>query len=324
MKCILCTYEDNIRIIHRFNGYELYHCNNCDLIFWYPLVFLEVQYKYDIRYLQYAFRDIVAPYHHKALEVFQMKCANNKILSLLEIGCGNGSFLNLVRNIISNIDCNGVDLNDRAVQYAKKRFCDINVICGNFFEDSELIKNIYYDIICFFEVLEHQTDLHAFIIRIISLLKPGGLIIGSVPNRERYLPLNKREIVDYPPHHFSWWNIVALRSLFVKYDFEDIEVISCNEWNALQFSLLIETLLLKEVKQFLKEKFINRDVMKHMDDIGSLEIPLPLRVLNNNFTRYIRAILFMPISLPFFVKYIFYHGRPSRSLLFFANKRSQS
>ncbi len=41
------------------------------------------------------------------------------------------------------------------------------------------------------------------------LLRPGGLLLVSVPNRDRW-PV--REFMDYPPHHLLRWSARALRA----------------------------------------------------------------------------------------------------------------
>ncbi|MEM2074300.1 MAG: methyltransferase domain-containing protein, partial [Nitrososphaeria archaeon] len=45
-------------------------------------------------------------------------------------------------------------------------------------------EGLKFDVITFFEVLEHQDKPVEFLEAIKSMLKPGGYIAGSVPNRE--------------------------------------------------------------------------------------------------------------------------------------------
>lgn len=47
--------------------------------------------------------------------------------------------------------------------------------------------NLKFDIITFFEVLEHQVDPVGFLETIKGMLNPGGWIAGSVPNRDNFL-----------------------------------------------------------------------------------------------------------------------------------------
>lgn len=65
-------------------------------------------------------------------------------------------------------------------------------------------KNLKFDVVTFFEVLEHQDKPKQFLENVGKLLKPNGFIAGSVPNRDFILKeINwKYFSVDYPPHHF--------------------------------------------------------------------------------------------------------------------------
>lgn len=58
-----------------------------------------------------------------------------------------------------------------------------------------------YDWVTFFEVLEHQAEPLAFMQMVGKLLRPGGGIAGSVPNRNRFR-LAAYEKSDRPPYHF--------------------------------------------------------------------------------------------------------------------------
>jgi 2-polyprenyl-3-methyl-5-hydroxy-6-metoxy-1,4-benzoquinol methylase len=45
-------------------------------------------------------------------------------------------------------------------------------------------KNLKFDVITFFEVLEHQDKPREFLEMVKGFLKGGGYIAGSVPNRD--------------------------------------------------------------------------------------------------------------------------------------------
>jgi len=66
-------------------------------------------------------------------------------------------------------------------------------------------EGLKFDIITFFEVLEHQDRPREFLDVIKSMLKPGGWTAGSVPNRESWHTkklLRDVQQVDFPPNHF--------------------------------------------------------------------------------------------------------------------------
>src|SRR5438132_718109 len=66
-----------------------------------------------------------------------------------------------------------------------------------------------FDVVTFFEVLEHQAAPAEFLRSVKSCLKPRGSIALSVPNRERWL--TGPDVLDYPPNHFLRWNVGVLK-----------------------------------------------------------------------------------------------------------------
>jgi SAM-dependent methyltransferase len=88
-------------------------------------------------------------------------------------------------------------------------------------------KNLKFDVITFFEVLEHQDKPREFLEMVKGLLKEGGYIAGSVPNRERLfveMDWKDRFHWDYPPHHFLRFSKSSLEKVLHFSGFKDVEV----------------------------------------------------------------------------------------------------
>jgi SAM-dependent methyltransferase len=87
-------------------------------------------------------------------------------------------------------------------------------------------KNLKFDVITFFEVLEHQDKPREFLEMVKGLLREGGYIAGSVPNRERlFIEIDwKYYHGDYPPHHFLRFSKSSLEKALNFAGFKDIEV----------------------------------------------------------------------------------------------------
>jgi SAM-dependent methyltransferase len=75
-----------------------------------------------------------------------------------------------------------------------------------------------FDMVTFFEVLEHQAAPLEFLQKVKTCLRPRGTIALSVPNRERWK--TGPDVLDYPPNHFLRWNAAALRSFLSAQGFE--------------------------------------------------------------------------------------------------------
>jgi len=86
-------------------------------------------------------------------------------------------------------------------------------------------KNLKFDIITFFEVLEHQDKPREFLEMVKGLLKEGGYIAGSVPNRNRlFVEMDWECFRDYPPDHFLRFSKPSLEKALSFSGFKYIEV----------------------------------------------------------------------------------------------------
>jgi 2-polyprenyl-3-methyl-5-hydroxy-6-metoxy-1,4-benzoquinol methylase len=130
--------------------------------------------------------------------------------SVLDIGCGRGAFLEKLKNE-KNCTVHGLELNPSAFQILTKK----NIPCQmQTIEEHALLNRNNYDVVCFFQVLEHIYSVRTFLDAAIECLKPGGLLIAAVPNNDPYLfGFNKYDWLNLPPHHMGWWNFASLNKL---------------------------------------------------------------------------------------------------------------
>ncbi|MEW6558560.1 MAG: class I SAM-dependent methyltransferase, partial [Elusimicrobiota bacterium] len=158
---------------------------------------------------------------------------------LLDVGCGDGIFLEKAREF--GFDVWGIDFDSKSIETARKKRNLRNVFPVSLteFVDFAKMKNIQFDIITFFEVLEHQDNLQSFIQDITTLLKKDGFVAGSVPNRDRFLAkLSDRAFGfgDYPPHHFTRWSMEVLKIYLEKNGFTNIWLKPCCFFSLLEAS----------------------------------------------------------------------------------------
>lgn len=100
--------------------------------------------------------------------------------SLLEVGCGSGMYLDLMR-ALGWRRVVGVDISYKAIQQAKD-VLDIEAYCGNL-EDPQLEGNSF-DAVSLSHTLEHVPDPMAFLREVNRLMRPGGRLAVIVPNIE--------------------------------------------------------------------------------------------------------------------------------------------
>lgn len=96
--------------------------------------------------------------------------------NLLDIGCGTGNFLYVVKS--DGWKVTGVEPDTDARKLAIQT-CGENIHEESFLENDSQVK---YDIITMWHVLEHVHELDKRLIQLKNLLKPNGRLIVAVPN----------------------------------------------------------------------------------------------------------------------------------------------
>ena len=187
-----------------------YHSPTSDLKFFYPIVagsesFYEGLQKYDWYYQESKFEfDFVSRFIKEADHV-------------LEVGSGKGIF----REKIGATNYTGLEFSHEAKKLAAARGTTIL----NESVQSHAERNTgHYDVVCSFQVLEHVAQVRSFIESCIACLKPGGLLIYSVPSADSYIALASNSILNMPPHHVSWWSDACLEYVAKLFDLEIIAI----------------------------------------------------------------------------------------------------
>lgn len=99
--------------------------------------------------------------------------------SLLDIGCGNGGFLNLARR--RRFRPHGLDVSSRAVEIACSQY-GLDVRQGGI--GSSAWDGYRFDVVTMFHVLEHLPEPGPALGYAYQLLRPGGRLLVQVPNVE--------------------------------------------------------------------------------------------------------------------------------------------
>jgi 2-polyprenyl-6-hydroxyphenyl methylase/3-demethylubiquinone-9 3-methyltransferase len=105
-------------------------------------------------------------------------------LKALDIGCGAGLVAEPLARMgaeVSGIDA-GEDVIAAARAHARAQGLEIAYHAGDVLAFAEANPG-QFDLVTCLEVVEHVTDVQAFVDAIARLLKPGGLLVFSTPNR---------------------------------------------------------------------------------------------------------------------------------------------
>ena len=127
---------------------------------------------------------------------------------MLNIGCGRNIFLRLAKE--AGYEIFALDFNEISIKFTRQKLGIENALAMDTMDFVKNYKGNKFDVIVFFEVLEHLEAPSEFIQNLLKVLKPGGHIVLSVPNRNRMGP--QRYSWDYPPHHLSRWSALSLRN----------------------------------------------------------------------------------------------------------------
>lgn len=147
--------------------------------------------------------------YKQVLSNLRDKVKGNRIL---DVGCGRGDFVYAARGTGWIIE--GIELSEAAVKSAQAHSLPVKLL--DFFSD-QLNQN-QYDVITFFEVIEHLPDVTSFLRRAEQLLTPGGIIYLTTPNHDS---LDRRILKDdwpvYHREHLSYFTPNSLRNAVLSY-----------------------------------------------------------------------------------------------------------
>jgi len=219
MQCPICCERSGLNLVEVWKDYKLYNCPSCDVVFSDPMKNPGAGWygESEMYMLGKVLHQKAAWYHNQFLQ-------DKKVygVELLDVGCGTGIFLKESQRLGYKIT--GIDFDRENIRIAHEHFGLREVFPITLEELIASYQNKKFDVITFFEVLEHIDDPNNFIKLIKTGLKPGGYVALSVPNRERFLdPLGKG---DYPPNHLTRWNSHSLTYFLEKRGFEIIKIVT--------------------------------------------------------------------------------------------------
>lgn len=156
--------------------------------------------------------------------------------TVMDLGCGAGRFLDRAKS--AGLETHGLDLNDQAVEEARKRGHQVLSGTAEAFAASQ--PQSRFDLVTAFEVLEHLADPSGFFRDAARLVRPGGHLAIAVPydrGTYRWFQLEPRQ---WPPHHLSRWRREDLRRLGEIHGLELVEL-RADALRGTQIRLVLQT-----------------------------------------------------------------------------------
>ena len=202
MNCRLCNSSNTVKLFqacdkhgrHIFNPadhFEILRCRDCQAVFvsniqvnsgyysqYYPNNYYDSVLSHG--FLNYLVR-LMARVSIKAKEkaiLKQLRVTKNQKLKILDIGCGNGEFLQYLDN--NKFEKYGIEINpqgyhmceNKGIRMFDKDLKDLNV------------ESNFFDVVTLWHVLEHLEKPRELLIAAKKVLKENGILVIATPNTD--------------------------------------------------------------------------------------------------------------------------------------------
>jgi 2-polyprenyl-3-methyl-5-hydroxy-6-metoxy-1,4-benzoquinol methylase len=178
---------------------------------------------------------------------------NNDRVSLLDVGCGGGTFLEVCKE--KGWDVEGIDPSPES-----SSACEVKIHHGDFNQKNFDKK---FDVITLWGVLEHMSQPILAVSKASKILNPGGLLVFEVPSADCFISYYLQKTHFYPTRYIESGrhNIFFSKTIISKIAKEHgLEVILI-ESNGLD----IQTIFLEEFSPEITEKVINiQDILNDL------------------------------------------------------------
>lgn len=257
--------------------YRIVKCKKCSLVYSNPILEhskIEKLYKKSFTTYDEHLENLKQTYGYylqylNKLQVVSYKLHGSKKLRLLEIGCGNGFFLEEAKH--QGYDVYGVEPGEKSAKKAKpsiRKNITIDIFKGGQF------KKNFFDVICCFQTFDHIPDPNGFLAECYKILRIGGLVLffnHDVASWQNKLMGEKSPIIDI--EHTYLFDKKTMKKIFEKYKFKVLEVKSSFNIHYLTYWLELFPIPSRKMP-FLKD--IKLSLIATLNRIGLGKIKLKL------------------------------------------------
>ncbi|HVR36371.1 MAG TPA: methyltransferase domain-containing protein [Methylomirabilota bacterium] len=162
-------------------------------------------------------RFMPAKFHRRCVKLMQPRLRPRA--SVIDLGCGHGTLLACLASLPLKLELHGCDLSPGLVASARARVPAARIVEA----DLEHLRfpPASFDAAFATEVLEHLLDVHAGLRGIHNVLKPGGWLLVTLPNRdwfhfERYL----QERTRFQPVDDRFYSVSEIEAFLTRAGFE--------------------------------------------------------------------------------------------------------
>ena len=158
--------------------------------------------------------------------------------SILDVGCGEGHVIRLIRNNDWNLKLVGLDIDKNSLKMAKEKIENVNFIYGDIYELP--FDDNSFDLVICSEVLEHLKK-PALAMKELNRVASKFLFL-SVPHEPyfwvcNFITFNHISSWGNAPGHINHWGLKSFRELAMKY-FENYDITLSFPWITLYGTVL--------------------------------------------------------------------------------------
>ena len=191
--------EASIRELWEGDECEILHCQNCGFGFGHPFVGGDEAF-YGILHEQHGYPSWRWDYDMAIEKAIRVKGQGR----ILDIGAGTGRFLSSLDSQWERYAIEGSETTRKKLEQAGIQvFRDLTIATQS--------EAKTFSVITLFQVLEHLAEFQQILSQCHELLKPGGMIVVTVPDFEA---LKMQEAItgcpDMPPNHINKWTATSL------------------------------------------------------------------------------------------------------------------
>jgi SAM-dependent methyltransferase len=139
-----------------------------------------------------------------SIERYEFAARHARAGRLLDVACGVGYGTRLLADRAPGVEALGIDLSPEAIEYAQRRYAGprtrFGVADAMAWSDPD-----GFDTIVSIETIEHLPSPAGFVARLAAMLRPGGILVASVPTTPS---------LDANPHHLHDFSERSFRRLF--------------------------------------------------------------------------------------------------------------
>lgn len=219
-KCVYCS-SHNLKEINRFHFAKLYKCNDCGFVFSKNIPTKRELYECysEIYGEDNYYSPITEKRYNEILDSFEPYRKSN---CLLDYGCGEGLFLDIAKKRGWNVF--GIEYSETHIKNCRERGLEV-------FDTEEFhnkLKDISFDVITSFEVIEHISNPRLLANNAFELLRVGGVSYITTPNYNSIskLLLGKKWNVIQFPEHLVYFTPKTIKRVFKEAGFKEKSIVT--------------------------------------------------------------------------------------------------